>query len=156
MTSSQGTDLMGLDPDGSVRMLAPVDGHRHRRTLLVAAAFVVCVVCAYVPAVAADEQGPGAAVMAYSAALNSHDLATALALFDQYGSATDARGRHFEGRAGLTEFLIGSGCDTPDAHITTEGLHVVANRAVWTYSCSCAAGSTEVRLVLNHDKISVF
>jgi hypothetical protein len=35
-------------------------------------------------------------------------------------------------------------------------LHIVANRAVWTYACSCATGSTEVRLVVNHARISVF
>jgi hypothetical protein len=44
----------------------------------------------------------------------------ALALFDQYGSATDSRGRHYEGQAGLTEFLLASGFNSPDAHIETE------------------------------------
>jgi hypothetical protein len=106
--------------------------------------------------VGAQVWDPAVAVSAYSAALNTHDLPAALALFDQYGSATDAAGHHFEGRAGLTDFLVSSGFDSPDARITTEGLHVVGNRAVWTYRCSCATGSTEVRLVLNHDKISVF
>jgi hypothetical protein len=105
---------------------------------------------------AAQVWDPTVAVSAYSAALNVHDLPAALALFDQYGSATDAAGHHFEGRAGLTEFLLSSGFDSPDSRITTEGLHVVANRAVWTYRCSCATSSTEVRLVMNHDKISVF
>jgi hypothetical protein len=99
---------------------------------------------------------PTAAVSAYSAALNAHDVQQALALFDQYGSATDAAGHHFEGRAGLTEFLMQSGFNSPDAHIATDNLHIVGNRAVWTYSCSCAQGTTEVRLVLNRDKISVF
>ena len=49
-----------------------------------------------------------------------------------------------------------SGFNYPDAHIATDNLHIVGNRAVWTYSCSCAQGTTEVRLVLNRDKISVF
>ncbi len=105
---------------------------------------------------AAPAWDPTVAIAAYSAALNAHDLPAALALFDQYGSATDAAGHHFEGRAGLTQFLLSSGFDSPDARITTEGLHIVANRAVWTYSCSCATGASEVRLVMNHDKISVF
>src|SRR6185312_11348136 len=65
-------------------------------------------------------------------------------------------GRHYEGAAALTEFLRANGFDRADAQIKTERLHVVANRAVWTYSCSCAPGSTEVRLVTNHNKISVF
>jgi hypothetical protein len=99
---------------------------------------------------------PWVAVSAYSQALNAHDVQQALALFDQYGSATDSSGRHFEGPDGLTEFLLNSGFGSPDARITTEALHVVGNRAVWTYSCSCASGPTEVRMVLNRDKISVF
>jgi hypothetical protein len=69
-------------------------------------------------------------------------LPAALALFDQYGSATDAAGHHYEGGAGLTEFLLASGFATPDAHITTQNLHIVANRAVWTNACSCGTGST--------------
>lgn len=111
-----------------------------------------------VPATAAAQAAwdPGAAVAAYSAALNAHDLDRALALFDEYGSATDAAGHHFEGRAGLTEFLLAHGFGSPAASVTTEALHIVANRAVWRFTCSCAAGATEVRLVLNHDKISVF
>jgi hypothetical protein len=116
----------------------------------------LCALSAAPLTVAAQVWDPTVAVSAYSAALNVHDLPAALALFDQYGSATDAAGRHFEGRAGLTEFLLNSGFGSPDARITTEALHVVANRAVWTYSCSCSTGTTEVRLVLNHDKISVF
>jgi hypothetical protein len=106
--------------------------------------------------VAAQQWDPAVAISAYSAALNAHDLDAGLALFDQYGSATDAAGHHFEGRAGLTEFLLGSGFANPSTRISTERLHIVANRAVWTYTCSCASGSTEVRLVLNHNKISVF
>jgi SnoaL-like domain len=107
-------------------------------------------------AAAQTEWNPAAAVSAYSAALNAHDLASALALFDEYGSATDTSGHHFEGQAGLTEFLMGSGFGSSTSHVTTVSLIVVANRAIWTYSCSCAAASTEVRMVMNHDKISVF
>jgi hypothetical protein len=117
---------------------------------------LLCALTAMPLTVAAQVWDPNAAVSAYSAALNAHDMPAALALFDQYGSATDAAGRHFEGSAGLSEFLLSNGFNNPDARITTEGLHIVANRAVWTYSCSCATRSTEVRLVLNHSKISVF
>jgi len=95
-------------------------------------------------------------VSAYSAALNAHDVSAALALFDEYGSATDGSGRHYEGRDGLTEFLLANGFGNTSARVTTEGLHIVANRAVWTFTCSCTAGATEVRLVLNQSKISVF
>jgi hypothetical protein len=112
--------------------------------------------CAAPSTVAAQEWDPAADISAYSAALNAHDLDSALALFDEYGSATDGSGRHFYGRAGLTEFLLGSGFGTPNASISTVALQVVANRAFWTYICSCADGSTEVRLVFNHNKISVF
>jgi hypothetical protein len=117
---------------------------------------LLCALSAAPLTAAAQVWDPSVAISAYSAALDTHDLPAALALFDQYGSATDAAGHHFEGRAGLTEFLLNSGFASPDAKITTEGLLVVANRALWTYRCSCASGSTEVRLVLNHDKISVF
>jgi hypothetical protein len=96
------------------------------------------------------------AVSAYAAALNAHDLPAALALFDQYGSATDAAGRHFEGRAGLTDFLLSNGFGNPTARISTVNLHVVGNRAIWTYTCSCADGQSVARMVMNHDKISVF
>src|SRR5439155_24530000 len=119
-------------------------------------ALVVVVLCCVPPPVAEQECDPTAAVTAYSAALNAHDLTAALALFDANGSATDVRGHNFGGQAGLTQFLLNSGFGSADARIATEHLHVVANRAIWTYNCSCAAGSTEVRLVLNHDKISVF
>jgi hypothetical protein len=129
---------------------------RSRALAASAVSFLLVAMCFAASGVAAQESGPAAAISAYSAALNAHDLAAGLALFDQYGSATDAHGRHFEGPAGLTEFLLDSGFSSLDARITTEGLHVVANRAVWTYKCSCAAGSTEVRLVVNHDRISVF
>ena len=108
------------------------------------------------PARAAPFWDPAGAIAAYSAALNAHDLPGALALFDQYGSATDIRGRHYEGAAALTEFLLASGFGQADAHVQTERVHIVANRAEWTYSCSCAAGLTEVRLVTNQNKISVF
>jgi hypothetical protein len=108
------------------------------------------------PAQAAADWDPAAAIAAYSAALNAHDLEAGLALFDEYGSATDVHGRHYEGPASLTEFLVANGFGHPDAYIQTERLHIVANRAVWTYSCSCAPASTEVRMVTNHNKISVF
>jgi hypothetical protein len=114
------------------------------------------VLCAAPSTAAAQQWNPEAAVLAYSAALNAHDLDSALALFDEYGSATDGSGRHFEGRAGLTEFLLANGFGNSSSRVTTQGLQIVANRAVWTYACSCTAGSTEVRLVLNHNKISVF
>ena len=119
-------------------------------------ALLLVLLCCLPSTAAAQEWDPAAAVTAYSAALNAHDLAAALALFDANGSATDVHGHNFGGQAGLTQFLLDSGFGSPDARITTEHLHVVANRAIWTYTCSCAAGSTEVRLVLNHDKISVF
>jgi hypothetical protein len=126
------------------------------RIRALATALLLLVLGATAPRVLAQEWDPASAVAAYSAALNAHDLPAALALFDQYGSATDAAGHHYEGGAGLTEFLLASGFATPDAHITTQNLHVVANRAVWTYACSCATGSTQVRLVLNRARISVF
>ncbi len=122
----------------------------------VALGIFVCALAAMPSVAVAQIWDPAAAISAYSAALNVHDLPAALALFDQYGSASDAAGHHFEGRAGLTEFLLISGFSSPDAHISTENLYVVANRAVWTYSCSCASGTTEVRLVMNREKISVF
>jgi SnoaL-like domain len=112
--------------------------------------------CGLPSTAAAQAADPTAAIAAYSAALNAHDLGAALALFDPNGSATDARGRNFRGRDGLTQFLLGSGFASPDAHVTTENVHVIANRAVWTYTCSCTASSTEVRMVVNRDGISVF
>jgi hypothetical protein len=134
--------------------------HHYSRWLLVKLFWVGCVLVSLTLAlpstVAAEEAGPAAAIAAYTAALNAHDLPTALALFDQYGSATDIHGRHFEGSAALTEFLAQSGFTNPDAQITTTNLHVVANRAVWMYKCTCNEGATEVRLVINHDRISVF
>lgn len=120
-------------------------------------ALLLLVLCATPSRVGAQEWDPAPIISAYTAALNTHDLATALALFDENGSATDKFGHHFEGRAGLTEFLLRSGFGSPDARITTDAVRVVANRAIWTYSCSCVDGSTEVRLVMmNHSKISVF
>jgi hypothetical protein len=119
-------------------------------------ALLVCALGATGSSAGAQEWDPTAAVAAYSAALNAHDVDAALALFDEYGSATDSAGHHFEGRAGLTEFLLDSGFGSPDARITTVSLLVAGNRGIWTYACSCAAGSTDVRLVLNHNKISVF
>ena len=115
----------------------------------VALGALLCALIAAPLSVGAQVWDPTAAISAYSAALNVHDLPAALALFDQYGSATDAAGHHFEGRQGLTEFLLNSGFGSPDARISTENLHIVGNRAVWTYSCSCATGTTEVRLVMS-------
>ena len=122
----------------------------------VALGTLLCALAAMPSVAVAQNWDPAAAISAYSAALNVHDLPAALALFDQYGSATDAAGHNFEGPAGLTEFLLNSGFSSPDARISTENLHIVGNRAVWTYSCSCASGTTEVRLVMNREKISVF
>lgn len=129
-----------------------------RRSLFIGAmGLLLVVLCAAPESSAAQEWDPAAVVAAYSSALNAHDLPTALGLFDDNGSATDKLGHHFEGRAGLTQFLLGSGFGSPEAHITTDTLVVVANRAIWTYSCSCAEGRTDVRLVMmNGNKISVF
>jgi SnoaL-like protein len=119
---------------------------------------LLLVLCAMPSTVAAQVVwDPAAAVTAFSAAMNAHDMAAALALFDDNGSATDTSGRHFEGRAGLTAFLLGSGFGSPDASITTTKLIIAGNRAIWTFQCSCTAGGTEVRMVmLPTGKISVF
>jgi hypothetical protein len=133
--------------------------HRRRgRGLEVAALVALLMVCVprSVAAQSAPVWDPVAAVTAYSTALNAQDLPAALALFDRNGSATDASGHHFEGHGGLTAFLLGSGFSTPATRITTEKLHVAGNRAVWTYTCSCATDPIDVRLVMNRDKISVF
>jgi hypothetical protein len=106
--------------------------------------------------VAAQGFDPASTVRAYTAALNNHDVAAALALFDRYGSATNAAGRTFDGPDGLRQFLLDSGFGNPDARITTDHLRVVGNRALWTYTCSCDDRPTEVRLVVNQDKITVF
>jgi len=121
-------------------------------------ALCVFVLCAMPSTVAAQETNwdPGGAVAAYTAALNAHDLESALALFDDTGSASDRSGHNYTGRAGLTEFLLGNGFGDPAARITTRSLLVVANRAIWTFSCSCAAGSTDVHMVMIRNKISVF
>lgn len=100
---------------------------------------------------------PAATISAYSAALSNDDLEAALALFDVNGSATDRAGHTFSGRDGLTTFLRENGFGQADARLTTQNLRVIANRAVWNYTCSCADGSTEVRVVVNSEhKISVF
>jgi hypothetical protein len=131
-------------------------GSRRLGPLLAAVLLVLIALWAAPAEVDAQPWDPAAAIAGYSAALNAHDVAAALDLFDQYGSATDAQGHHFEGRDGLTTFLLANGFSDSDLHVSTENIHVVANRAVWTYTCSCAAVSTDVRIVLNHDKISVF
>ncbi|HLZ29501.1 MAG TPA: nuclear transport factor 2 family protein [Chloroflexota bacterium] len=105
----------------------------------------------------ASDWDPAGAVSAYTAALNAHDVDSALALFDDNGSASDKSGHNYLGRAHLTEFLLNTGFSNPEARITTRSLTVVANRAIWTYTCTCAAGSTDVHIVLNdQNKISVF
>jgi hypothetical protein len=105
----------------------------------------------------AERWDPATTISAYSDALANGDLDAALALFDDTGSATDRAGHTFSGRAGLTTFLRENGFGATDAQITAERLQVTANRALWTYTCSCASGSTEVRIVVNdRGKISVF
>jgi len=118
--------------------------------------FMLLVVYSAAPVAAAPEWDPAPAIAAYTAAVNAHDVPAAVALFDQYGSASDMRGRHYEGQAGLTEFLVATGFASPDAEIQTVGVHIVGNRAVWTYLCSCQKGPTEVRMVMKGNKISVF
>jgi hypothetical protein len=118
-------------------------------TLLLA--FVVAV-----PNAVADTDDPALIVSQYSAALNAHDVKRALALFDPNGSATDASGRTFAGQDGLTEFLLANGFGTRDAHVTTNDLQVFGNRGLWNYTCTCAAGPTDVRVVLIHNRITVF
>jgi hypothetical protein len=105
---------------------------------------------------AAQASDPAEIISAYSAALNEHDPTAALDLFDEIGSATDVAGHHFEGREGLNEFLLANGFGTPNVHIATTNIHVVANRAVWTYMCTCSAATIEARVVTNRGKIVVF
>src|SRR5207253_5550607 len=100
---------------------------------------------------------PAAVVRAYVAALNAQDVPAAIALFDEFGSATDSHHHNFSGADGLTQFLRGNGFASPEAQITTEQLTIVSNRAIWVYSCTCAAGSTRVHLTTTtYGKISVF
>jgi hypothetical protein len=131
-----------------------VQVHWHWRVSLAAA--VLLGVAAIAPLQAsAQARDPGLTVQAYSEALNAHDVPAALALFDQYGSATDIHGHVFQGRAGLSEFLLANGFGV-GAHVSTDQLLVVGNRALWTYTCSCASGPIYVRVVMNQDGISVF
>ena len=123
---------------------------------LLAAVGLLAILAVCASSAAAQSDDPASVVAAYVSALNAHDVAGALALFDQNGSATDGHGRHFEGRAGLTSFLLANGFAAPGSNISTEGLQVVGNRALWTYRCSCATESTDVRVVVNHSKIVVF
>jgi hypothetical protein len=99
---------------------------------------------------------PLSVVEAYVDALNAHDLGKALALFDQNGSATDVHGRHFQGRDGLTEFLLANGFGASSTRVATNQLQVFGNRALWTYTCTCSAHAADARVVLNHNKIIVF
>lgn len=124
---------------------------------VVAAALAALVlVGASAPGVVAQDSDAAAVISSYALTLNQHNPAAALDLFDEFGSATDVGGRHFEGRDGLRTFLLDSGFAGPDAHIATQGLHVVANRAVWTFVCSCAEGPIEARVVTNQGRIVVF
>lgn len=117
----------------------------------------LCVAWLPVSSAAAQSEDPGALVQAYLAAMNAQDVTGALSLFDEYGSATDIHGRTYEGQAGLTEFLVANGfAATSNAHVSTDNLIVAGNRAIWTYSCSCTSGQVQVRMVLQHNKISVF
>jgi SnoaL-like domain len=109
------------------------------------------------PTAWAEGWNPAATVAAYTAALSHNDVDAGLALFDENGSATDLTGHTYSGHDGLREFLRNNGFGSPNVRVTTDKLLVVANRAFWNYSCSCASGATEVRIVLNdQDKISVF
>ena len=105
---------------------------------------------------AAQEMDPAAVISAYAAAFNAHDAAAALDLFDQFGSATDITGHHFQGREALLAFLLNNGFGDPDAHIATDRVHVVANRAAWVFTCSCADGPIEGRVVTVRGRIVVF
>jgi hypothetical protein len=129
---------------------------RRSRRFVVLVGLVIALYGGASGASAQTADDPASAIDAYVAALNAHDLAAALALFDQNGSATDAHGRHFEGRRGLSEFLLANGFGDADARITTNQLQVFGNRALWTYTCSCADNATDARVVLNHNKIIVF
>lgn len=123
----------------------------------VAAGLVLLAVWAMPASAAAQPWDPAATISAYSTALSKHDVDAALALFDEYGSATDRDGHTFSGRDGLSTFLRANGFGAPNARIATQDLQIVANRAIWDYTCSCASGATEVRMVLNEQgKISVF
>jgi hypothetical protein len=133
------------------------DCRRVSRWWLVGASFAALLLGALTTTVVvAQESDPDTVIAAYSAALNAHDVAAALALFDAYGSAADAQGHHYEGQSGLTQFLLSNGFGSPGAQITTRSVHALANRAVWTFACSCTAGLTEVRIITRNDKISVF
>src|SRR5438132_8138368 len=139
-----------LEPvSASTRQVSP-------RRDVVGAVLLILLVFATWRGALAQELDPASVIDAYSTALNSHDASAALELFDQYGSATDLNGRHFEGHDGLLAFLQASGFDTPEARVSTQNLHVVANRAVWTYTCSCVDGPLEARVVTNHGRITVF
>ena len=109
-------------------------------------------------AVPVDAEGwnPSATVSAYIAAFNMGNVDGALALFDENGSATDLTGRTYSGRAGLTQFLRNNGFGSANARLTTDQLTVVANRAFWDYTCSCATVPTQARIVINdQDKMTI-
>jgi hypothetical protein len=131
-----------------------VDPRRPR--LIVVVGLAVALLSAAPGAYAQASDDPASVVDAYSTALNAHDLPAALALFDQNGSATDAQGRHYQGRDELTDFLLANGFESADTRVLTNQVQVFGNRALWTYSCSCTSNATDVRVVLNHNKIIVF
>ena len=60
---------------------------------------------AWQPASAQVAWDPAAVVRAYVAALNAQDVPAAIALFDEFGSATDSHHHNFSGADGLTQFL---------------------------------------------------
>jgi hypothetical protein len=119
-------------------------------------AVLLLVLLAHTTSAQAQSADPGTVVQTYLADLNAHNVSGALALFDQYGSATDVHGRVYQGQTALAEFLLSNGFADPSASISTQHLTVAGNRAIWTYACSCAKVPVTVRVVLQHDKISVF
>jgi hypothetical protein len=132
-----------------------VDSPRRRiRAAVLGAAWLLLMLAGAPLEANAQANDPGNTVLAYSQALNAHDVAGALALFGEYGSATDVRGHVYQGRAALTQFLLSNGFD--GGHVTTSKLQVVGNRALWTYSCSCAQDPIFVRVVMSQDGINVF
>ncbi|MBV9173983.1 MAG: nuclear transport factor 2 family protein [Chloroflexi bacterium] len=105
----------------------------------------------------AQQWDPASTVVAYREALARGDVDSALRLFDDNGSATDPAGHNYRGPEGLREFLQANGFLSANVRISNEQVRVIANRAIWTYTCSCTSGPTEVRIVINdQSKITVF
>jgi hypothetical protein len=127
-----------------------------RRAVVAGPLSLLVVLLLAAPTALANGWDPAAIVSAYTAALTNGDVDSALALFDDNGSASDLAGRTYSGRDGLRAFLTSNGFGAHSG-LSTDRLVVVANRAIWDYTCSCASRPTEVRIVLNdQDKISVF